>query len=270
METIAPSTLEEVQAQGLSMLKEISEVLEKNNLRYLVFFGTLLGTIRHKGTIPWDDDIDITMPREDMEKLREIAPEIFNENYFYQDYTSDAEYPSIYSKIRNNNTTFIEEGYKKLRVMNHGMFVDIFPADWYDVDLKTNPYKLKLVKTIKSVLISQKCWYTSKPKKLLAALFPRNLTFKFVEKLFKGMDPKGKHTHRYIFSKPFDESIFDDYIMADYGNIKVRVPRDYDKCLTQIYGDYMKLPPIERQKPIHMTDYSRVDIPYKEYIEKYL
>lgn len=270
METIAPSTLKEVQAQGLYMLKELTEVLEKNNLRYLVFYGTLLGTIRHGGTIPWDDDIDIVMPREDMDRLREIAPKEFKENFFYQDYTSDPEYPSLHPKVRNSSTTFIEEGYKKLRVMNQGMFIDIFAADWYDVDSKLNPFKTKLINALTSVLLSQKCWYTKKLKKFVANLFPRNMTFRFAEKLFKSMDPKGKHTHRYIFSIAFDGNIFDDYIMVPYENIQVRVPREYDKCLTQMYGDYMQLPPVESQKPLHMTEHSRVDIPYKEYIEKYL
>ncbi len=270
MEVIAPSTLEEVQAHGLETLKEVTRVLEKYNLRYLVYYGTLLGTVRHKGTIPWDDDIDIAMPREDLEKFREIAPKELKENYFFQDYTTDPEYPSIYAKVRNSNSTFIEEGYKKLRVMNHGLFIDIFVADWCDPTLKLTAYKIKTVKALSSVLISQKCWYTSKIKKFIAKLFPRNLTFRFVEKILKSMDPKGKHTHRFIFSKPYEASIFDDYIMAPYEDIQVRIPRNYDECLTKMYGDYMQFPPVESQKPLHMTDYSRVDIPYKEYIEKYL
>ena len=106
-------SVKDVQAAASKILKERVEVFEKHNLRYVVCFGSLLGAIRHKGFIPWDDDLDIVMPREDFEKFRAMAADVLPEHLFFQDYTTDGEYPARTAKVRDNNTTMIENGYRK-------------------------------------------------------------------------------------------------------------------------------------------------------------
>lgn len=117
-----------LKACEVSMLKEFIEICEKLGLRYYALYGTLLGAVRHQGFIPWDDDIDVGMMREDYEVFVREGQKYLSEHLFLQTYESDPEYISGYAKIRDNNTTFIETSVKS-RKMNHGIFIDIFPLD---------------------------------------------------------------------------------------------------------------------------------------------
>ena len=96
----------------LEILKEFDRICKKNNLSYSLNSGTMLGAIRHKGFIPWDDDIDVMMPAKDYKKLCKIAPKQLDSKFFLQTSYTDNWYPSI-AKIRMNGTTAIEEGFEK-------------------------------------------------------------------------------------------------------------------------------------------------------------
>ena len=128
------SNLRKVQNAELDILKEFIEICRKINVRYYVIDGTLLGAVRHQGFIPWDDDIDIGMFREDYEKFVALAPQVLPECLFLQTYRTDEEYYRNSGKIRNSNTTMIETVVKDLR-MNHGVFIDIFPLDNYPTNM---------------------------------------------------------------------------------------------------------------------------------------
>ncbi len=114
----------------LDLLEAFIAVCKKHNLHYMAFGGTLLGAVRHHGFIPWDDDIDVCMLREDYDRFLEIAPQELPDGLFLQTALSDPEYPYGFAKLRNSNTACIE----KSRVLNHhctnqGIFIDIFPMD---------------------------------------------------------------------------------------------------------------------------------------------
>ena len=264
------STTEMVQKSAASILKQLVDVFEKNNLRYVVFFGSLLGTVRHKGFIPWDDDVDITMPREDFLKFRAIAKDILPENLFFQDYTTDSEYPSTIAKIRDCNTTMVENGYRKLRNMNHGIFVDIFVADYY-LPTKLNKMRIKMLKIQKSILLSQKVCVCGKAKQTLARLIPRNYTFKRIEKMLSSMDKKQEHKYFFVdcCPIPLEPTMFDDALLVPFEDFNVRIPKNYDAILTGIYKNYMELPPVERRRPIHTTNHVSCDIPFKKYLDEH-
>ena len=119
-----------LKAKELEIFKVIIDICDRLNLRYYVIGGTLIGAIRHKGFIPWDDDIDIGMMRKDYDIFLREAPKYLPEQYFLQTVWSDPEYLNCFAKVRDSNTTFVEIPVAK-RKINHGVFVDVFPLDYY-------------------------------------------------------------------------------------------------------------------------------------------
>ena len=119
----------------IEIFKSFISVCEHLNLTYYVLDGTLLGAVRHKGFIPWDDDIDVGMPREDYEVFLREGQALLPEEYFIQTFDSDPEYLANYAKIRNNNTTFVETSVRH-RKINHGVFIDVFPLDYCPEETK--------------------------------------------------------------------------------------------------------------------------------------
>lgn len=124
------STLEQLKVVELEMLKEFISVCKKLNLRYYALGGTLLGAVRHKGFIPWDDDIDIGMPRADYEIFIRKAQTLFPDHLFIQSIHSENDYLMCFAKLRNSHTTFIESSLRDFKI-NHGIYIDIFPLDFY-------------------------------------------------------------------------------------------------------------------------------------------
>lgn len=125
-------TIAAAQKVMLEILIEIHRICEENKITYWLEAGTLLGAVRHKGFIPWDDDCDVAMPRKDYEKFLKIAQEKLPDNMFLQTKKTDPEYPIPWAKIRKNGTTLIETGENGKENYHHGIFVDIFPYDYYE------------------------------------------------------------------------------------------------------------------------------------------
>ena len=133
---VTAEQLEQIKKKGLYILKEFDRVCRENNLRYSLIYGTLLGAVRHGGFIPWDDDVDVCMLREDYEKLRRIAPKALPKNLFYQCHETDKEYFQLFDKIRMNDTVFKEKYYTKYH-MHHGdatEFVSVL-SNWLDDEI---------------------------------------------------------------------------------------------------------------------------------------
>ena len=143
-------TLKRIQQLETDILKEFISVCQKLELNYFLLGGTLLGAVRHQGFIPWDDDIDIGMLRKDYEIFISKAPALLPSHLFLQTNVSDPAWYANFSKIRNNNTTFIETSSAHLPI-HHGVYIDIFPLD----DYPENKIKQK-------VLDIKNRWYTKK------------------------------------------------------------------------------------------------------------
>lgn len=253
------------QREAFLILKRVVEVLEKHNLKYVLYYGTLLGAIRHQGFIPWDDDVDIAMPREDYEKFKKIAQQELEEKYFVQDVNTDDEYPSLIAKVRNSETTLIERGYVHLRKMNQGIFIDIFVTEAYD-NKKANKLRLFLLKVYGRLLLEKS---TGKGlHKFVSKFFSRKWLLKAISKNQKNLSKNGSGCYNIIENRfLLEKDFYEEYVMQPFEGVQMRVPAQYDKYLTRCYGDYMQLPSEEKRVPLHSTNHISADISYREYIK---
>lgn len=243
----------------LDLLSEFIRVCNNNHLNYYLMYGSLLGAIRHSGFIPWDDDIDVVMPRWDYERLRAVGSDCFKKGYFFQIYETDKHYLNCYAKLRNVNTTFVETSVPNLK-MNQGIFIDIFPMDYY--------YDESILTKIKRKIIEARVYEEAdlKPKSIAKQLggkisrffFPRISTaINAREKIFSAAKDGEKYylrsgdAHGYAGSKfIMPVEWFGEGQTVQFENVLCKVPYQYDLVLKHRYGDYMSLPPVE-QRVLH-------------------
>ena len=258
-----------------AILEEIIAVCEKLNLHYYLMGGTLIGAIRHKGFIPWDDDVDIGMPRADYEVFLEKAPELLPKHLFVQSLWSDKEFLQCFAKVRNSNTTFMEKAVAE-RKMHHGVFVDVFPLDYYPENLKDQKKyeflkKLYYRRVVTRMNFDKKLTFKNRVGNILICiLFPSwRYVLKKQDKLFRSVPKSSLLTKTGGYKNevaPADW--YGNGVKVDFEGLKVNAPEQYDKLLTKIYGDYMSLPPIEERKGHHFTAVLDLNTPYTEYTKK--
>ena len=249
-----------LQQTELDILKNIDMVCKKNNIRYFVMYGTLLGTVRHKGFIPWDDDIDIGMPREDFEKFIKIANDELNDKYKLDYFNTNKKYCLPFAKVRNINTSFNEELFAEYDG-NKGIYVDVFPFDYVKHDHYTRIIKLKL--KIANVLEGVVLYKTLKlPSSKKIKLLSKFLSNRFAGSLIKLVQHGSKKYNNLViysiggveYSQIYKkDSIFPLQKMT-FCNFEVNVPNNCDDILTIRYGsDYMVPPPISKRIMHHPT-----------------
>ena len=266
--------LDQLKKLQIEILKEFLSVCEKLNLRYYLLGGTLLGAVRHKGFIPWDDDIDVGMPRADYDVFMQKAQALLPKKMFVQSVDSEPEYLMCFGKIRNSETTFIESSIS-CRKINHGVYIDIFPLDYFPDD----PKEQKRINTKKRLydrrLLSEFLPLRKQPffgvvKSL--ALFVRFPSAKKVirqrEQCYKSVGESdmianygGAWGQKEIVPKEW----YAEGAELTFEGIPVRGPKEYDKWLTQVYGNYMELPPVEKRVGHHYTDVIDLEQPYTVY-----
>lgn len=264
----------------LDILEQFVNICNKEKLQYYVIGGTLLGTIRHKGFIPWDDDIDVAMPRKDYERFLDVAQKYLYRQYFLQTYITDKEYPLIFAKIRNSDTTFILHSFNNLDI-NHGIFIDIFPLDYYPTNrFKSfifDLYNTSLRLRVRFSLNNKKLpFYKQIVRKILLIIlkiiYPNfNLVLQKRNQLFKSVKESyllANHCGTWGKKEIAPIEWFGKGIDMQFENLIVKVPTHYDKWLTQVYGNYMQLPPKEKQVSHHYTDIIDLENPYTKYIKR--
>lgn len=258
----------------LELLKEFDRVCKKNDISYVVFCGTALGAVRHKGFIPWDDDLDVSMLRSDYEKFLEVAPKELKSQYYLQAEFSEA-WPRSFSKLRKNNTTCLEKFHPKNKNMHQGIYIDIFPCDnasnkeWLR---KVQFYASRIV--LAQTLFKRGYETNSKLKKVFmtcCALLPLKPFHRF---------SMGKHSENSQYVQTFlsctsiykkgvyKRSWFTDTVEMDFEDMKVPISKHYDELLTTMYGDYMKIPSEEERKikeHAFLVDTERDYSEYKNY-----
>ena len=272
-------------AVELDLLHKFQQVCTKHQLKWYMAYGSLLGAIRHKGFIPWDNDIDVMMPREDFRKLCEIAPNEFMHPYFLSTPISESGrfYRSI-AKLCNSLTTGGSEDLW-LQGINCGLFIDIFILD--DMPDKEKDI-LKLIKKANFYshlarflspyprhdkgfkAIKHWCWTMLWKYKYHQC--KGDYIFKKIDDIY-GSTLNKNYQHVGLFERSikntfiFDKSHFAKTIMTPFEMLQVPIPSGYDAILRQLYGDYMQFPS-EAQRTTHPYLDIDPETPYTEYYKK--
>lgn len=232
----------------VDILLDVHNLCRKHGINYWIDFGTLLGAVRHKGFIPWDDDIDITMPRDDYNRFITIALDELQPKYFVQLKRTDKSYTRDWLKIRDRNSVFLEYGtVQKSKSGKHGVFIDIFPLDRID---KRNKKYYQLLRRLYQVNPFKRQFASFNNKALHFLFSPvylfRGLFFKIaVDKLRNGKGTLAIYgVEAWFFHSFCYEDIF-PLTELEFEGFCFKAPNRYEKHLTDYYGDYMKLPPEE-------------------------
>ena len=253
--------LKSLQQTELEIFKAFTTVCEALGIRYYLLAGTLLGAVRHQGFIPWDDDIDVGILREDYERFLEQAGKLLPSHLFLQTYKTDRGYHQPFAKIRNSNTAFIEVSVKD-NPMNHGVFIDIFPLDRCDLEVR-NSFGYRLKERIYSMRASSlmKNYKLDPKRRMIRAVCTLICpsAHKAVEKLDRLYCSMPKGDQMVNFSGVYGQreimpaEWYGEGTTLAFEDLSVSVPLAYDKVLTQIYGDYMTPPPEEKRVARHQT-----------------
>ena len=253
---ITTEMLKQLQQIELKMLEVFLQICEKENLRYYLLGGTLLGAVRHKGFIPWDDDIDIGMPRADYEKFLASAGKYLPSYYFLQTLHTEPDFPFSFAKMRDNRTVYQEEALAKLNI-HHGVWIDIFPLDLYPKnDFWVDIYHRFLQKRVSCRFIEKNSLKTKFFKLLSYFVCPSwKEAVKRRDRLMRTAASQSPLTANWCGAWGKKEIMptqwYGEGSNLVFENLQVKGPKEYDKWLTQIYGNYMQLPPIEKRVVRH-------------------
>ncbi len=239
-----------VQLHQVEMLKQLINVFSQEGLTYFAIGGTALGAVRHQGFIPWDDDIDIAMPRADYEKFLTLQSKL-PKNFFIQNARTENNYCLYFSKVRDTNTLFLENRKSKYDI-NHGIFIDIFPWDEVD-DIKKQS---KLVRKLKGKY--RRSIFPNGENRSLLSVFKWGMYkvfsgFKSSESLYEKLDNahqmyNGSGTGKLgnaIVGEAIDLNDLYPLKYIKFEDIEIACPKNIEKYLSDKYGDYMTLPKVE-------------------------
>ena len=249
-----------LQLTQLKIAKEIKRICEKNNIKYFLDAGSMLGAVRHKGFIPWDDDMDIGMLKEDYDKFLKIAPKELGEEFFLDNYKIDKTYGLVFSKVKLKNTKYIEKIASK-NAEHQEIFVDIFPYFNVPEDEKIRKKQGKKLKLLAHVFMAQsgiKVWKNNKgisklkflPIIILGKILNKDKVYKNIDKIINKKIKSnlvGIHdgmSYNYLY---FKKEYLNDFIDIEFEDDLFKIPKEYDKILKIDYGDYMKLPPKDKR-----------------------
>lgn len=248
-------THQQHQQMLLVILHELDRICGILNIRYMLFAGTMLGAVRHGGFIPWDDDLDVVMSREDYERfLREADGYLDQEQFFLQKEFSE-HWPMFFSKLRKNNTACIEKWIPKDTQVHQGIYIDIFPCDNLSDSAFVRKMQFAASKIVIAKSLHRRGYQTdSVAKKLFmgcCALLPMK-PMRALALLRSRKDTKMVHTFFGAASK-YEKNIYprgwlEQTTKVDFEDGKYPVSAEYDALLTRIYGDYMTPPPEEARR----------------------
>lgn len=255
------TSLDEIKRIELGILDYVSEFCEKHQLKYFLAYGTLLGAVRHKGFIPWDDDVDICMPREDYKKFCELWG---NENNRYQlfECEKNKEYMYPFAKVTDSHTLIKERNINES--CDLGIYIDVFPYDSLEGGKENNQKFLKSCECLEKM----RC-FSMMPMHEFGHVNPfinftrmimwcglkiigcRRFARILNKKAQKYSEKEGDWVGCLV-TQESDREIapakwYEEEILLEFEDRKYKAPKHYDEILTTCYGDYMELPPEEQR-----------------------
>lgn len=253
--------LHHLQSVLLSMLIDFDHFCAKHGLKYYLEGGTCLGAIRHNGFIPWDDDADVFMTYEDYQRFIKLAPTALDSKYYFER-ENTPDWPSYHSKIKLNNTTFIEENCNT-KSKHFGIFIDIFCFYHAPKDIKLQKKQFKASRLLIAKALSKETYHTDSLKKKLAIFYAKHFISKRKEeKLFAYINKWAKEdTGLYMecFGRGsmenliYPKDIIDGQSEHIYEDTTLKLCKDPKAYLTIAFGsDYMTPPPSDSQHPSHV------------------
>lgn len=257
-----------MQLLQLDMIVEFDRICRKYDIKYVIMYGTLLGAVRHKGYIPWDDDADICMLREDYEKFKGVAYEMNPDICYFQDHYTEPEYLWQYAKLRRPNTIFIRNGQEHLKHRT-GVFIDIFPFDDIPLNVIGQVWQNAQCYCLRKILWAQvacknekgfwKLWFT-----LLSQISPK-WVYKKIDKWIKNSSnsspnkvrtllfPAPGKVYKHSYPKSMIYGIPKQWFLEraefEFEGHKVFGPKDFEQYLKYMYEDYLTLPPENKRTP---------------------
>lgn len=260
------------------MLKEVIRICDALHLRYYLVCGSALGAVKYGGFIPWDDDLDIGLFREDYDAFVSQAQSMLPNPLFLQNHTTDPEYPHIFSKIRNDETTFIEKNVADLNI-HHGVYVDVFPLDGYPINeaeqTQLEKRKLEYQRKLSCVFRIPRSWkatlgmrlrrmrgYHRRTARILDAYDREISRYAVKDSLLVCNHGNWQGKREYAPKEQYGDGTW-----ATFEGLRVRVPEKYDEYLTQKYGDWRADLPEEEKEGHHYAAVVDLKRPYTAYTE---
>lgn len=259
--------LRNIQLTQLEIMKEIDRLCNKHDITYFLCAGTALGAIRHKGFIPWDDDLDIMCPRKDYKKLIEVMRKELSKDYWLQCYATDEHYWQPFAKVRKLGTVYKEKGMEQIEDAKCGIWVDIFPLDYAE---KKGSFKLKWKRFwVKVISFSLRVTefglengsFSRRYAPVIAILrcFPPNLLKKWQEDLMCGNEENVEWFVNLASTYEVDKETyplewFAEGVETPFEDSTFIIPKGYHEYLSQLYGDYMELPPLEKRRGHNISE----------------
>ena len=277
--------MNDLQRKELELAKIFLNICNQENLTYFFVCGSALGAIKYHGFIPWDDDIDIALPRSDYEKFLSVASKYLPDWCFLQNYRTDPMFPLLGTKLRDSRTTFVEKMCGRINI-NHGVFIDIFPLDchWQS---HSSVFKFKCLhrefEGKRRVFLDYRrlsrgtiYWLQTNTYYLLhrwCGLF--NDTASAIKKyelfLMNNMNQDGYWCNYANSPSRREYSLKRQYgtgVLVDFEGMKIVVPEKYDEYLSQKYGNWRADLPEEQKKGHHYYEILDLEHPYTDYIEE--
>lgn len=274
--TYTDTELNKLRAVQTEMLGAVIEICERHNISYCAVAGTVLGAVRHGGYIPWDDDLDIAMPRADYERFLEHAKDELDERFFLQNFETEQTCVNYFTKIRRNGTLFVQESDVKVD-MHRGIFIDIFPLDKLPSDEAEQKSFRKKQSFIYQCYIAKSTCGTmgstqslkGKIKKLirtslhvLTSVVPKKKLYGKLDLLLKKYNSSDSE---FLMQSPEYASnglvhpahLLFPTVEHNFEGMTIKIPGKYHEYLSLRYGDdYMELPPEEKRinhRPVELS-----------------